>query len=73
MYTNTEDKYASGLIISDNKIEGRINMRADNVIVSNNIINNDTEMPMARIYGNNVEMNGNLGIGIGKSTAIVEH
>lgn len=73
MYTNTTDNYASGLIISDNQIEGRINMRADNVIVSNNIINNDTEMPMARIYGNNVEMNGNLGIGIGKSTAIVEH
>lgn len=73
MYTNTTDNYASGLIISDNQIEGRINMRADNVIVSNNIINNDTEMPMAIIYGNNVEMNGNLGIGIGKSTAIVEH
>ena len=73
MYTNTADNYASGLIISDNQIEGRINMRADNVIVTNNIINNDTEMPMARIYGNSVLINGNLGIGKGVSTKIVEH
>lgn len=73
MYTNTTENYAQGLMICNNHINGRINMRADKVIVSNNIINNDTEMPMVRIYGNFVEMNSNLGVGLGKSTTTVEH
>ena len=73
MYTNTTEYYGQGLMICNNYINGRINMRADNVIVSNNIINNDIGSPMVRIYGNNVELTGNVGIGVGRSTTTIEH
>lgn len=73
MYTDTTVNYGKGLMICNNTINGRINMRADNVIVANNIINNDTGNYMIRIYGNNVSINNNLSVGVGKNTTIVEH
>lgn len=79
LYSNTigntafDGIYPKGLIISNNIINGRINMKADNAVVANNIINNDTENYMIRIYGNNVEMVGNVGVGVGKTTTTVEH
>lgn len=79
LYSNTigntafDGIYPKGLIISNNIINGRINMKSDNAVVANNIINNDTENYMIRIYGNNVEMVGNIGVGLGKTTTKVEH
>lgn len=73
MYTNTSVNYGKGLIICDNYINGRINMRADDVMVANNILNNPTGNYMIRIYGNNVSINNNLGVGAGKETTTVGH
>lgn len=73
IYTNTTERYGKGLMICDNYIDGRINARADDVMVANNILNNPAGNHMIRIYGNNVLINNNLGVGSGKETITVGH